>query len=258
MPIRPRRRHPVVFVLLLAVLPACGGGEPAAPPPEPARAPEEAPAAPAPAPDPTATERPSGDRPATAVPTVVFLGDSLTAGYQLAEEQAWPALVAERLAADGLAIRAVNAGVSGDTSAGGLARLDWVLRAAPEVVVVELGANDALRGQDLESTERNLRAILERLRAEGVAALLVGLEIPPNYGPDYARRFSELFPRLAAEYEVPLVPFLLARVAGEESLNLADRIHPNAEGHRILAETVAPHLRPLVAEAAAQAADAAK
>jgi acyl-CoA thioesterase-1 len=91
-----------------------------------------------------------------------------------------------------------------------------------------------------------------------VAVLLVGLEIPPNYGPDYARRFGALFPRLAAEYEVPLVPFLLERVAGEESFNLADRIHPNAEGHRILAETVAPHLRPLVAEAAAESADAAK
>jgi acyl-CoA thioesterase-1 len=250
MPIRPRHRlHPVVFVLLLAVLPACGGGEPAAPPPEPARAPEEVPVAPAPAPDPAATERPAGDRPAAALPTVVFLGDSLTAGYQLAESQAWPALLAERFAGDGLPFRAVNAGVSGDTSAGGLARLDWVLRAEPDVVVVELGANDALRGQELAATEANLRRILERLDDAGVAVLLVGLEIPPNYGPDYARRFSALYPRLAAEHGVPLVPFLLERVAGEASLNLGDRIHPNAAGHRIIAETVAPHLRPLVAAA---------
>lgn len=184
------------------------------------------------------------------VPTVVFLGDSLTAGYQLAEEQAWPALVAERLAGEGLPFRAINAGVSGDTSAGGLARLDWVLRADPDVVVVELGANDALRGSDLASTEENLRRILERLREEGVAVLLVGLQIPPNYGPDYARRFTQLFPRLAEEHDVPLVPFLLERVAGNDSLNLGDRIHPNAAGHRIVAETVAPYLRPLVAEAA--------
>lgn len=259
---RPRRLgdrlHPVCLalsgLLLLAIPTACGGTEPAAPPPEPARAPEETAAEPAPAPDPAAGDRAATGRPAGDRPTVVFLGDSLTAGYQLAEEQAWPALVAERLAEEGLPIRAVNAGVSGDTSAGGLARLDWVLRAEPDVVVVELGANDALRGQDLASTESNLRRIVERLREEGVAVLLVGLQIPPNYGPDYAQRFTALFPRLAAEYDLPLVPFLLERVAGETSLNLGDRIHPNAEGHRIIAETVAPHLRPLVASASAEAA----
>lgn len=246
------------ILLLLPIPAACGGTEPAAPPPETARAPEEAAAEPAPAPDTAAGDRPATRRPAADRPTVVFLGDSLTAGYQLAEEQAWPALVAERLADEGLAIRAVNAGVSGDTSAGGLARLDWVLRADPDVVVVELGANDALRGSDLGSTEENLRRILGRLGEEGVAVLLVGLQIPPNYGPDYARRFTELFPRLAAEYEVPLVPFLLERVAGEDSLNLGDRIHPNAAGHRIIAETVTPHLRPLVAQVAASEGSAAE
>jgi acyl-CoA thioesterase-1 len=237
----------------VAFLGGCGGEEAASPVAQPA--PTPAPAERAAAPE-TASNASSGaaaaDGLATAeapLPTVVFLGDSLTAGYQLAEGQAWPALVAERLAAEGLELRAVNAGVSGDTSAGGLARLDWVLRAEPDVVVVELGANDALRGQDLASTEANLRAIVERLRAADVAVLLVGLEIPPNYGPDYARRFSALFPRLAAEYELPLVPFLLDRVAGERSLNLADGIHPNAEGHRLVAETVTPHLRPLVAAA---------
>jgi acyl-CoA thioesterase-1 len=198
---------------------------------------------------------PSDPAPVAAVPTVVFLGDSLTAGYRLGEGQAWPALLAERFAAEGLPFRAVNAGVSGDTSAGGLARLDWVLRAEPDVVVVELGANDALRGQDLASTEANLRQILDRLQGEGAAVLLVGLEIPPNYGPAYARRFSALFPRLAEEYGVPLVPFLLDRVAAEPSLNLGDGIHPNAAGHLLVAETVAPHLRPLVAAAAAAAAE---
>lgn len=248
------------ILLLLPILATCGGTETAAPAPQPEapRAPAEAAAEPAPAPDPAATDLRASERPAAGLPTVVFLGDSLTAGYQLAEEQAWPALVAERLAEEGLAIRAVNAGVSGDTSAGGLARLDWVLRADPDVVVVELGANDALRGSDLGSTEENLRRILGRLREEGVAVLLVGLQIPPNYGPDYARRFTELFPRLAAEHDVPLVPFLLERVAGEDSLNLGDRIHPNAAGHRIIAETVTPHLRPLVAQAAGSEGSAAE
>lgn len=238
-------------MLFLALLGGCGGEEAPAPATQAAGAPAPPPVERAAAPETAAGAAPNAA--ATGLegplPTVVFLGDSLTAGFQLAEGQAWPALVAERLAAEGLPFREVNAGVSGDTSAGGLARLDWVLRAEPDVVVVELGANDALRGQDLASTEANLRAIVERLRAEDVAVLLVGLEIPPNYGPDYARRFSALVPRLAAEYDLPLVPFLLERVAGERSLNLPDGIHPNAEGHRLVAETVAPHLRPLVAAA---------
>ena len=262
MPSRPRRLDHLLLggTLVLAIVGACGGSEPepASDVPRVDAARDGSPAVTGPATDPAAASDPAAfSEPAAALPTVVFLGDSLTAGYQLAEEQAWPALVAERLAADGLAMRAVNAGVSGDTSAGGLARLDWVLRSEPDVVVVELGANDALRGQDLASTEENLRAIVERLRGEGVALLLVGLEIPPNYGPDYARRFSELFPRLAAEYDLPLVPFLLETVAGDPSLNLGDGIHPNAAGHRIIAETVAPHLRPLVAEAAAEGTGAA-
>jgi acyl-CoA thioesterase-1 len=242
------RRRPLRIgaVLLLALLGGCGGEETAAPAAPPAAAPAPASVERAAASE-TAPGAPAGAQ--EPLPTVVFLGDSLTAGYQLAEGQAWPALVAERLAAEELPFRAVNAGVSGDTSAGGLARLDWVLRAEPDVVVVELGANDALRGQDLASTEANLRAIVERLRSVDVAVLLVGLEIPPNYGPDYARSFSALFPRLAAEYDLPLVPFLLERVAGDRSLNLPDGIHPNAEGHRLVAETVEPHLRPLVAAA---------
>lgn len=231
---------------MLLVSWGCGAGDESAPTPAPAAEPASGPAAPAPDAAAPAAEPAEAS---SSLPTVVFLGDSLTAGYQLAEEQAWPALLAERFAADGLPFRAVNAGVSGDTSAGGLARLDWVLRAEPDVVVVELGANDALRGQDLASTEENLRRIVERLRAEGVAVLLVGLEIPPNYGPDYAARFGDLFPRLAEEYDLPLVPFLLEGVGGEASLNLADGLHPNAEGHRVVADVVAPHLRPLVSRA---------
>lgn len=250
-----RRRLPAVLLSLI-----CWGCGDASQSEQSSAAAAESPAAAASAADsssePAASAEPTSPTPPGSLPTVVFLGDSLTAGYQLAESQAWPAVLADGFAADGLPFRAVNAGVSGDTSAGGLARLDWVLRADPDVVVVELGANDALRGQELATTEANLRRILERLEDAGVAVLLVGLEIPPNYGPDYARQFSAMYPRLAGEYGVPLVPFLLDRVAAEPSLNLGDGIHPNAEGHRLVAETVAPHLLPLV-EAAAEAAAAA-
>jgi len=185
-------------------------------------------------------------------PVVVFLGDSLTAGYGLAEEQAWPAVLEERFAEEGVAFRAVNAGVSGDTSAGGLRRLDWVLRTRPDVVVVELGANEGLRGLELGPVEENLRQVVRRSGEAGARVLLVGLRIPPNYGPDYTRRFAEIYPRVAAELGVPLVPFLLEGVGGEPSLNLGDGVHPNVEGHRRVAGVVAPHLRPLV-EAAAEA-----
>lgn len=184
------------------------------------------------------------------LPRVVFLGDSLTAGYGLSESETFAARVAELLAAEGTPIEAINAGVSGDTSAGGLARLDWVLRQRPDVLVVELGPNDGLRGLPLDATEENLREVIHRGREAGARVLLVGLRIPPNYGPEYADRFRDLYPRLAEELDVPLVPFLLAGVGGEPELNLPDGLHPNAEGHRRLAATVLPHLRPLVTAAA--------
>lgn len=177
---------------------------------------------------------------------VVAIGDSLTAGYGLSEAQAFPARLEERFAEEGLPFRAVNAGVSGDTSAGGLTRLDWVLSTEPDVVVVELGPNDGLRGLDLAMTERNLREIVRRTREAGARVLLVGLRIPPNYGPDYAGRFEALYPRLAEELDVPLVPFLLEGVGGVRDLNLGDGIHPTAEGQEVVAANVAPHLRPLV------------
>jgi acyl-CoA thioesterase I len=178
---------------------------------------------------------------------VVFLGDSLTAGFGLAEEEAFPARVGELLAAASEPIEVVNAGVSGDTSAGGLARIDWILRQRPDVVVVELGPNDGLRGLPLAMTEANLRAIVERSRAAGARVLLVGMQIPPNYGPDYAGAFRDLYPRLARELGVPRVPFLLAGVGGEPGLNLPDGLHPNAEGHRRVAATVLPYLREVLA-----------
>lgn len=221
--------------LLLALALACGGER--TPPPPPAAPPAAAAAAPREA--------------AAPGPTVVFLGDSLTAGLGLAEEEAYPALVAAELARRGLPVRSVNAGVSGDTSAAGLARLDWLLGQSPAVLVVGLGANDGLRGLSLERTEANLRAIVERARAAGARVLLLGMLLPPNYGPEYTERFEALYPRLARELGVPLVPFLLAGVAAEPELNLPDGIHPNAAGQRILAANVLPALEPLVRAAAA-------
>ena len=179
-------------------------------------------------------------------PLVVFLGDSLTAGLGVGEAEAFPEQVRLRLAAGGTVIRVVNAGVSGDTTAGGRARLDWVLRQRPDVLVVGLGANDGLRGLELEETEANLRAIVSGARAAGARVLLLGMLLPPNYGPDYTDAFEAIFPRLAEELGVPLVPFLLTGVAGVPELNQADGIHPTAEGHRLMAGNVAPLLEEML------------
>lgn len=179
-------------------------------------------------------------------PLVVFLGDSLTAGFGLAEDEAFPAVVERLLLGEGVAVRVVNAGVSGDTTAGGLRRIGWVLKQEPAIVVVGLGGNDALRGQPLEETEANLRQIVATARGAGADVLLLGMRIPTNYGPDYAEGFANLYPRIADDLEVPLVPFLLEGVGGVPALNLPDGIHPNAEGHRKAAANVAGALRPLV------------
>ncbi len=175
-------------------------------------------------------------------PLVVFLGDSLTAGLGLAEDEAFPARIEAALAAEGFPVRVVNAGVSGDTSAGGVARLDWLLSQGPQVVVVGLGANDGLRGLPLEATEENLRQIVVRSRAAGAEVVLLGMRIPPSYGLDYAGRFRDLYEGVADDLDVPLVPFLLDGVAAKPALNLPDRIHPNARGHEVMAETVYPYV----------------
>ena len=177
---------------------------------------------------------------------MVFLGDSLTAGLGLGEEAAYPAIVGELLAARGVAVRIVNAGVSGDTSAGGLARLDWLLSLHPDILVVALGANDGLRGQPVASIEANLREIVRRARAAGSRVVLAGMKMPPNYGPDYTREFQALYERLARELQLPFVPFLLEGVAADPKLNQADGIHPTAEGQRIVARLVADALQPLL------------
>jgi acyl-CoA thioesterase-1 len=187
--------------------------------------------------------------PGTAAPAekvVVFLGDSLTAGYGLPADQAFPSLLERKLRDGGTPVRVLNAGVSGDTSAGALRRLSWVLRQRPDVVVVELGANDALRGQPTSGIEANLRSILEQCRDAGAKVLLVGMQIPTSYGPEYGGEFAALYPRLAKSLGVPLVPFLLEGVAGRPSLNLEDGIHPNAEGQKIVAANVLPHLSGLL------------
>jgi acyl-CoA thioesterase-1 len=179
---------------------------------------------------------------------VVFLGDSLTAGLGLDEDQAYPARVGKELARRGLPVRVINAGVSGDTSAGGLERLGWLLAQHPDLLVVELGANDGLRGQPLAGIEANLRAIVERARAAGVGRIvLAGMKIPPNYGPEYASGFEAIFPRVAKEERVTLIPFLLEGVAARPDLNQPDGLHPNAAGDEIVAKTVADTLEPLVA-----------
>jgi len=181
-------------------------------------------------------------------PVVLFLGTSLTAGYGLPSDEAFPALLRQQIDADGLAYRVVNAGVSGDTSAGGLRRLDWLLRLPVAVLVLELGANDMLRGLDLAALHRNLAAIIEHTRAAHpeVRIVVAGMRAPPNLGRAYVEDFETVYAQLAREHDAALVPFLLEGVAGVPSLNQPDGIHPTTEGHRRIAATVWPVLGPLL------------
>lgn len=184
---------------------------------------------------------------ASAGPVVLCLGDSLTEGYGVAPEQAWPSLLERRLRRGGYPeARVLNAGISGSTTASAVSRLRWQLRAGPDVVILELGGNDGLRGLDLEQTRKNLGEAIALAKSQGVRVLLAGMKLPPNYGPDYAGRFEALFPALAREHHVALIPFLLAGVAARPELNLPDGIHPNPSGHEIVAETVLAALRPLL------------
>ncbi len=171
-------------------------------------------------------------------PLVIFLGDSLTAGRGLPAEEAFPALVGRALREKGRPIRVVNAGVSGDTSSGGLDRLAWLLEQHPDVLVVGLGVNDAFRGQPVERIEVNLRTIVKRAKSAGARVVLLGMRVPTNYGPDYSDAFAAMYPRIAREAKVELMPFLLDGVGGRPELNLDDGIHPNPEGHRTVAANV--------------------
>ncbi len=187
-------------------------------------------------------------------PKVIFLGDSLTAGLGVSVEEAFPARVGEILAGEGHPIQVINAGVSGDISAGGASRLAWLLRQKPAVVVVGLGANDGLRGLPVAELEKNLLDIVRRSQAAGAKVLILGMKIPPNYGKDYSDGFEAIYPRIAKETGAALVPFLLEGVGGEPELNQADGIHPTVEGHRRVAKNVAPALTRLVDDGASPVA----
>jgi acyl-CoA thioesterase-1 len=189
-------------------------------------------------------------QPVPAQRTLVFLGDSLTAGYGLARAEAFPSLVEARIRAAGLGWKVVNAGVSGDTSAGARARLDYVYRQNPDLIFLCIGSNDGLRGLPVAELERNLRAILDRARAAGTRVVLAGALLPENYGRDYREAFRKLFPRLAREYRTGFLPFLLEGVAMDPRLNQDDGIHPNAAGARRVADNVWQVLGPELMKAA--------
>ncbi len=180
--------------------------------------------------------------------TVLFFGDSITAGYGLDPDEAYPAVIQRKMAAAGLDWKVVNAGLSGETTSGGLRRLDWILRQKVDVFVIALGGNDGLRGITPEVSRQNLQAMIDRIRAKqpGVTVVLAGMQMPPNMGPDYTTAFRKIFPELAAANRTPLVPFLLEGVGGIPELNQADQIHPTAEGQRKVAANVWSVLQPLL------------
>ncbi len=173
--------------------------------------------------------------------TILFFGNSLTAGYGLDDvSESFPSLIQDKIDSMHLPYKAINGGVSGETSAGGKSRIDWLLKQKIDVFVLELGANDGLRGIPPQETQKNLQDIIDKVKAKypGVKLVLLGMQIPPNMGKNYANQFKEIYPKLAAKNNMTLVPFLLEGVGGVPSLNQPDRIHPNAEGAKIVAENV--------------------
>jgi acyl-CoA thioesterase I len=235
MPSRSRLLVPLAIGLLAGVL-ACSRQAPAdAPPAE------------------SAAERlPAAAAPNTNAPRIVFLGDSLTAGLGVAPSEAYPALIQERVREAGYDFEVVNAGVSGDTSAGGLRRLDWSIEGTVRVLVVALGANDGLRGLPATEMQQNLATIIERAQNRRIEVVLAGMEAPPNFGPEYTRQFRAVYADLARTYHVHFIPFFLDGVAGMSSLNQGDGIHPNAQGHRAVADLVWHTLQPVLAARATQ------
>jgi len=191
--------------------------------------------------------------PAIAKPVILMLGDSLTEGYGLAAENATPALLQKQLRGDGFPeMLIINAGIGGSTSASGLQRLKWHLKGKqkPDILLLALGANDGLRGLPVPVIRRNLSDVITYAQSRKIQVLLGGVQIPPNYGPDYAKSFAGLYPSLAKEYKVSLLPFLLQGVAANPTLNLSDGIHPNEKGHRIITETVRQYLLPMLKKGA--------
>jgi len=183
-----------------------------------------------------------------ATKTLLFYGDSITAGYGLDPGDAYPAIIQQKIDDAGLAWKVVNAGLSGETTAGGLRRLDWILRQPVDIFVIELGGNDGLRGLEPDVTRANLEKMIERIRVKNprVVVVLAGMQIPTNMGPAYAQAFAKIYPELAAAQHTVLIPFLLDRVGGIPELNQPDGIHPTAAGHRIVAETVWKTIQPLL------------
>ncbi len=180
--------------------------------------------------------------------TIIFYGDSLTAGYGLAPEDAFPAIIDKKLEGQKTDYRVVNAGVSGETSSGGLTRIDWVLNQSVDIFILELGANDGLRGIPLDQTKKNLQGIIDKVASKNPKCriIIAGMMIPPNMGQDYANEFASLYPNLSKKNSTELIPFLLEGVAGNPDLNLPDGIHPNIEGHAIVADNVMKVLEPLL------------
>ena len=221
-----------LLILAAALLAACGGGASR----ESSSKKETAAATPA-----------ASTTPAENVPKIVAFGDSLTAGYGLAPQESYPALLQKMIDADGFKYEVVNAGVSGDTSAGGVRRIDWSLDAGGvRFVILELGANDFLRGQPVAETRKNLSDIIKRAKSRGAQVLLAGMLTTTNTGRGYEVEISDAYKSLADEHDVPLIPFFLEGVAGIDRLNQEDRVHPNAEGTRLVAATVYRHLKPLL------------
>lgn len=180
--------------------------------------------------------------------TIMFFGDSLTAGYGLSPEEAFPNLLEKKLKEQGKNCKVINAGLSGETTAGGLSRIDWVLRQPIDVFVLELGGNDGLRGLPLDQTKSNLQAIIDKVKAKNPNAKIVvaGMMVPPNMGNEYSTAFQKVFPEIAKKNSATLIPFLLEGVAGNEKLNLPDGIHPNPEGHKIVANNLVKVIGPLL------------
>ncbi|MFN8889522.1 MAG: arylesterase [Cyclobacteriaceae bacterium] len=180
--------------------------------------------------------------------TILFFGDSLTAGYGLSAENAFPALIEKELNKSQKRVRVINGGLSGETSAGGLSRIDWVLKQHVDIFVLELGANDGLRGLPLDQTRKNLQGIIDKVKAKNpkVKLVLTGMMVPPNMGKAYSDEFKEIFPALAKKNNATLMPFLLEGVGGDEKLNQADGIHPNEAGHKIVAKNLGAILSKLL------------
>jgi acyl-CoA thioesterase-1 len=196
----------------------------------------------------TTDDVPSKTTPVNKKKRIIFFGDSLTAGYGLEEQDAYPSLIQQMLDSLGFAYQSVNAGLSGETSAGGVNRVGWVAEQPMDIFVLELGGNDVLRGFDLATTKTNLQTIIDKVKTKypDIKLVIAGMEAPPNMGEAYANEFRKIFRQLAEDNDAALIPFLLVDVGGIPELNLADRIHPNEEGHKIVAQNVWTVIEPLL------------